>query len=104
MQTFSRNTTDSGENRRTIRTKCQCALGMSGGGFRQTMVRSRFWSTTSLVTRGGAFYNPSNTALDTVVKFFGGPWGSTDKAERLYIPRAGALVLTSILAIPRSTE
>ncbi len=56
--TFRRNTTDSGKNRKKTGTKFKCDLGMSGGGFRQTVVRSCFWSTTPLVTRGGAFYNP----------------------------------------------
>src|SRR5271166_2053644 len=44
--------------------------GESGGPFLPALRRRlRCWSTTLLVTKGGAFYNPSNTALETVVWF-----------------------------------
>ena len=39
----------------------------------------RFSRATSLVTEGRAFYNPSNTALETAVSFYPSPRYSTAK-------------------------
>src|ERR1035441_3131462 len=48
-----------------------------------------FSFATSLVTRGGAIYNPSNTALGAVVSFTHTPVLNR-QTERLQLPRAGA--------------
>jgi len=84
--------------------------GRAGGsksrliGLRAALPQEIFYSsTTLLVTRGKAFYNPSNTALEAVVSLIRHPGAQSPKRTVAHTA-SGCLTLISILEFPRSTE
>lgn len=88
----------------TGRSKCGTGSGGQGreGGRIFSLVRNRF-AQSCLVTPGGGFYNPSNTALEAV-ESISVPSALNRPVVRLLLPRASAYVFTPLFGTPRSTE
>ena len=74
------------------------------GGLSRGLPRELFSSrTTLLVMWGGAFYNPSNTALEAVVSFLG-RLGAQPPKRTVAHTASECVTLISILEFPRSTK